>query len=228
MFQVLHAHQTLPPECWEAFGQACTVAVGDLGAAILTTVQEGPGPSAVAYGDLKTFPSYTDCDKRDSKRRYKCLNRKLGEFLGGEKLQAPDMSKMSGKQKRDYKREWDRQLASRRQKQLQRGNINRASQCLDQAEIAEPTLETMQKLAELHPQADPPEVDVSDTTPVHTTAEILAKVLQRLPRGSSGGPSGWTYEHIKAACAGYAGAFDVTLELMNHIVSGYLPDIPEL
>ena len=58
----------------------------------------------------------------------------------------------------------------------------------------------MQKLAELHPQADPPEVDVSDTTPVHITAEILAKVLQRLPRGSSGGPSGWTYEHINAAC----------------------------
>ena len=122
----------------------------------------------------------------------------------------------------------DRVHAARLQKQLERGNIKRASQCLDQAEIAEPTLETMQKLAELHPQADPPEVDVSDTTPVHITSEILAKALQRQPRGSSGGPSGWTYEHIKAACAGYAGAFDVTLELMNHIASGNLPDIPEL
>ena len=85
---------------------------------------------------------------------------------------------------------------------LKRSNIKRAAQCLDQAELAEPTLETMQKLAELHPQADPPEVDVSDTVPVQITAAILAKALQRLPRGTSGGPPGWTYEHIKAACAG--------------------------
>ena len=197
-------------------------------ATILTAVQEEPGPSRVAYGDLKSFASCFLCDTQDSKRRCKRLNNKLGKFLGGEKLQAPDMSKTSGKQNRAYKRKWDRLLAARLQKQLQRGSIKRASQCLDQAEIAEPSLETMLKLAELHPQAHPPEVDVSNTVPVHITAEIFAKVLQRQPRGSSGGPSGWTYEHIKAACAGYAGAFDVTLELMNHIVSGNLPDIPEL
>ena len=69
-------------------------------------------------------------------------------------------------------------------------NLKRASQCLEQAEEAEPTLETMQKLAELHPQADTPEVDVSDTVPVQITAERIAKALQRQSRGSSGGPSG--------------------------------------
>ena len=62
VFQVLHARQTLPPESWEAFGQAYTVVVGDVGAAIPTAVQEGTGPSTVAYRDLKTFPSYTLCD----------------------------------------------------------------------------------------------------------------------------------------------------------------------
>ena len=70
---------------------------------------------------------------------------------------------MSGKQKRAYKRKWERVLAARLQQQLERGNIKHASQCLDQAEFAEPMLETMQKLAELHPQADPPEVHVCDT-----------------------------------------------------------------
>ena len=74
----------------------------------------------------------------------------------------------------------------------------------------------MQKLAQLHPQADPPEVDVSDTVPVQITAAILAKALQRLPRGTSGGSSGWNYEHIKAACAGYAGAFDAMLEPVSY------------
>ena len=83
VFQVLHAHQTLPPECWEAFGQACTVVVGDLGAAILTTVQEGPGPSTVAYGDLKTFPSYTLCDTKDSKPQVGTPQQEAGEVSGG-------------------------------------------------------------------------------------------------------------------------------------------------
>ena len=85
----------------------------------------------------------------------------------------------------------------------------------------------MQELAELHPQADLPEVDVADTVPVQTTAEILAKALQRLQRGSSGRPLGWAYEHIKAACGGCAGVFNATMEFMSHVVSGNLPDTPD-
>ena len=80
---------------------------------------------------------------------------------------------------------------------MKKGNIKRAAQCLGQAE---PTLKTMQKPAQLHPKANPPDVDVSDTMPVQTTAEILVKALQCHPRDSSGGASAWTYEHVKAAC----------------------------
>lgn len=83
----------------------------------------------------------------------------------------------------------------------------------------------MQKLAKLHPQADPPDVDVSDTMPVQITAEILFKALQRLPRGLSVGASAWIYKHFKGTCA-CAGMFNPTLYFMNHIVAGNLPDIP--
>ena len=65
--------------------------------------------------------------------------------------------------------------------------MKRAAQCLDQEEVAQPTLETMQKLARLHPQANPPDVDVADTMQVMITAEILVKAFQRRPRGSSTG-----------------------------------------
>jgi hypothetical protein len=58
---------------------------------------------------------------------------------------------------------------------LEQGSIKRASQCLDQAELTEPTLPTMNKLAQLHPQADAPTVDVSDTVSVQITAQILQK-----------------------------------------------------
>lgn len=86
----------------------------------------------------------------------------------------------------------------------------------------------MQKLAELSPQADPPSVGVSDAVLVHITAEVLLKVLKRLPRGSGAGLSGWTYEHIRVACACNSGMFEVTLVLVNLMVAGSLPDIPEL
>ena len=85
----------------------------------------------------------------------------------------------------------------------------------------------MPKLAELHPDADPPDADVSDTMPVQITAEILDKAVQRLPIGSSGGASAWTYEHVKAACA-CPKMFEATLHFMNRIVAGNLPDILDL
>ena len=121
----------------------------NVNAAIAKAEQEGPGPVGAAWNELQMFPRCTLSDNRDSKRRGTRLNKRLGKFLGGEKLQAPDTKTMSGRQKRAYKRKWDWKLAEILQQQLKRGNITRASQCLDQAELAEPTLETMQKLAEL-------------------------------------------------------------------------------
>lgn len=79
----------------------------------------------------------------------------------------------------------------------------------------------MQKLAELHPHADTPKVDVFETTLVHISPEVLVEVLMGLRRGSGAGPSRWTYERLRAACAGSGRWFDATLQFANHIaVSG--------
>jgi hypothetical protein len=51
----------------------------------------------------------------------------------------------------------------------------------------------------LHPLEDTPPVPASDTPPFPITTAILAKVLLALPQGAAGGPSRWTFEHIKAA-----------------------------
>ena len=60
VFQVLHAHQTLPPESWEAFEQAYKVLAVNFSAAIPTAVHERPDPGKVAYLETsKTFPSFT-------------------------------------------------------------------------------------------------------------------------------------------------------------------------
>ena len=42
-------------------------------------------------------------------------------------------------------------------------------------------------------------------------------------RGTAAGPSGWTFEMICAACQSSHAALDVTLELVNLILSGELP-----
>ena len=63
--------------------------------------------------------------------------------------------------------------------------------------------------------------------PGQIPAEIVVKALQRLPRGSSGGASAWTYEHIKAACA-CPWMLEATLQFMNHIEAVNLPHFPHV
>lgn len=96
VFDILHAHQTLPPESWEPSGQSAQVFMDELNATIAKAAQEGPGPDTAAWSELKKFPCCTLCDNRDSRRRYKGLNKRLGKFLGGDKLQVPNTKKLSG------------------------------------------------------------------------------------------------------------------------------------
>ena len=58
--------------------------------------------------------------------------------------------------------------------------------------------------------------------------DTFRDVLRRLPKGSAPGPSGWTYEHIKAATETDVTARIAALRLVNAIVSGSLPHLPEL
>jgi hypothetical protein len=64
--------------------------------------------------------------------------------------------------------------------------------------------------------------------PAAVTAQILAKVLKSVPQGSAGGPSGWTYEHIKAATSSSSNARAAVLRFMQAMVRGDLPHLPRL
>jgi hypothetical protein len=53
-------------------------------------------------------------------------------------------------------------------------------------------------------------------------------VLDKVPRGSAAGPSGWTYEHVKAAVKASQEAEIAVLALMSAMVQGKLPHVPAL
>ena len=61
---------------------------------------------------------------------------------------------------------------------------------------------------------------------VQLTREQLQEVVGIVSshhRGTAAGPSGWTFEMICAACQSSDATLDVTLELVNLILSGELP-----
>jgi hypothetical protein len=71
-------------------------------------------------------------------------------------------------------------------------------------------------------------VPTSEVPPAAVTEQILAKVLKSLPHGSAAGPSGWTYEHIKAATSTREDAWAAVLRLLQAVVRGDLPHLPRL
>jgi Reverse transcriptase (RNA-dependent DNA polymerase) len=73
-----------------------------------------------------------------------------------------------------------------------------------------------------------PPAQTPTVAPVVVTIEIFTDALRKLPKGSAPGPSGWTYEHIKAATDTDVHARIAALSLINAIISGNLPHLPEV
>ena len=68
----------------------------------------------------------------------------------------------------------------------------------------------------------------SEVPPAFVTGRILNQALRNLPQGSAAGPSGWTYEHIKAATGCSEDARVAVLRLVQAMTSGSLPHLPRL
>jgi hypothetical protein len=75
------------------------------------------------------------------------------------------------------------------------------------------------------PEPHPP-VPISEVPPAAVTEHNLAKVLKSLPHGSTAGPSGWTYEYVKAATSTSDDTRAAVLRLMQAVVHGDLPHLP--
>jgi hypothetical protein len=50
-------------------------------------------------------------------------------------------------------------------------------------------------------------------------------VLRAFPKGKAGGPSGWTYVHVRGAADTSVAAFEAILKLVNTMIAGQLPHL---
>ncbi len=121
-----------------------------------------------------------------------------------------------------------RRLAGRVRFHLSNGSVSRAARCISNQPAADVTDTVLEQLRALHPAEALPALPPQTVPAVVVTADDLNAVLRRLPAGSAPGPSGWTYEHIRAAATSSPAAHDSVLRVVNLLVSGSLPHIPAL
>jgi hypothetical protein len=55
--------------------------------------------------------------------------------------------------------------------------------------------------------------------------QISSSGTRAIPKGKSGGPSGWTYEHVRAAADTSVAALEAILQLVNTTIAGQLPHL---
>ena len=179
-----------------------------------------------AFSALLRLPVQSLTDTQASRGRARRTRVRLQRLDADEdpngSVEAPDAQPHTRRVDDKYR------LAARAHKHLTLGSISRAAKCLEALPIADPNNETMEALRALHPIAQPPIVPHCEVAAITVTLEMFKDVLIALPKGSAPGPSGWTYEHIKAATTGEDSALGAALVIINLIVSGTLPHIPEL
>jgi hypothetical protein len=113
-------------------------------------------------------------------------------------------------------------------RQLELGNVSKASKVLDEAPMAVPNYEVLAVLCALHTTENPPRLPEATTLHATITADVLSTVLKAVPRGSTARPSGWTYEHVYAAIRGCPDAEVAVLDFEAAIVRGKMPQVPAL
>lgn len=167
------------------------------------------------------------------------VNKRLELLMAGrmvELLLLEDDASPQGERRRRQRRHPDqaalqRQQAQRARRQLELGSVQRSARTLSATGLVEVTDGVLQQLQEKHPVAEPPMLPPSPETappPVSVSADVFRDVLQKLPRGSAAGPSGWTYEMIRSAVLHDDSAFEGALWLVNAQLAGTLPHCENL
>jgi hypothetical protein len=216
-FKHIHyAAQTVPQGVKEAFSEVCTQALNDYVASAAAGFQE----HRTAHDNLLLMVTRLLDNTNGSHRRKHKVQANIKRYKDG--VMGPVKQLSTGK-----RRAAEQDIANRVHKQLQKGNVTRAARALEAAEVAKPTPEVIQKLSELHPAAAAASIEARDTVPVQITRQQVKQVLKRLPRGSAPGPSGWTYEHIQAVTSGTEQGMDATLNFVNAVLAGDIPEWEE-
>lgn len=187
---------------------------------------EGVGvPDAI--DSLLDLPQEILADNRGPKDRTRRVQARLRRILAGEPLHSDSEQPATDVATPARRGPTAHLTAAAIHRHLSNANVSRAASCLDAAPISEATPPVLQRLQDLHPPEPPPHVPLPDEPALTIREEDLARVLRRLPRGKAGGPSGWTYEHVKAAARGEA-CFKVILRFVNAVVSGHMPRVQRL
>lgn len=166
----------------------------------------------------------------DRARRYhKAVLARMSRILQGRPLQDEDGDAGEGGEPR-----WRPQLTpdQLQAKYIQRcllskRSVRRAARGLEAAKpanTADPAVQAA--LRALNPPAEPAEPLESDVPALRLTLEQLKEVVQIVAahhRGSAAGRSGWTFEFICAACQTSDAALQVTLDVVNLVLSGEMP-----
>jgi hypothetical protein len=208
-----YAAQTVPKGVKREF----SLAAASLARKVLETATTGGEEHDQAKKNFLRFPFRVLSNTNSSHRRGAKL---LGNLKRLREGSLPEPKAMTATK-------WiaaERRLAQQVHKQLKKGNITRAARAMEEAEIAENTPETTQKLTDLHPEGVPPDTNVPDTIPVQISKEKLSKTVKRLARGSAPGASAWTFEHIQAMFFGSEEGAETIHQLVNASLAGSLPD----
>lgn len=211
---IRYAAQTVPKGVKTEFSLAAAMLVRK----VLETATAGGEEHQQAREDFMWFPYRVLSNTNGSHRRGAKV---LGNLKRLKEGSLPDPEPLSATNRRAT----EHRIAKQVHKHMKNGNITRAARAMEEAEIAELTTETREKLRELHPDAEPPpDTNIPNTIPVQVSKVKLTKIVKRLTKGSAPGPSAWTFEHIQAIHFGSHEGADAIFQLVNAGLTGSLPD----
>ena len=111
-------------------------------------------------------------------------------------------------------------------KLIRQGELSRAARMLTSNGLVPESEETVSKLKSKHParRSDPhyQPPPVAGDTGLILDQHTLMQAIRKAPRGSSAGPSGWRYEHLKCLI-GINETADLLSSACNSIAQGHLP-----
>jgi hypothetical protein len=106
---------------------------------------------------------------------------------------------------------------------LQLGSISGAVKCLEELPLLHLSDEVLASFEDLRPPESTFYSPSACTQAAAVTEAIFCSLPQAAPRGSAGGLSGWTSEHIKAAASFSENALAAVSCLVSAIIWGILP-----
>ena len=155
----------------------------------------------------------------------KCKQARCAKVQAGESLEptAPRPARPSSRSPSPEKA-----LAEPVHRDLKLGSIKKVARQTDAEPLAPINPQTWH-LSDLHPHPVPSRAPPPAGPPsLVLTQKVLKKVMKRVPRGSTAGPSGATLEHLKATLQGSRSCRDRTIEFFNKVLSGEAPIMPEM